>query len=350
MLRTIPLSPTTVPASATTWQEQLADLVTELPDLLATLQLEAGQLHAAGLDVSEAALRQFPLRVPRPYLARMKPGDVHDPLLLQVLPQASELLAVPGYVLDPLGEAPANKHSGLLHKYAGRVLLIATQSCAIHCRYCFRRHFPYADNRPGRAQWQESFDYIAADASVSEVILSGGDPLASSNTYLQWLIDNLLAIPHVTRLRIHTRLPIMLPARVDSALLQMLGRRRQQVVMVLHANHAQEFDADVDAACARLRTEGVLLLNQSVLLKGINDDADVLAALSERLLAAGVLPYYVHMPDKVQGTAHFDVSDSAAHELMQALHARLPGYLVPRLVREESGKPGKTLLTPITTC
>ncbi|HEY0960757.1 MAG TPA: EF-P beta-lysylation protein EpmB [Pseudomonadales bacterium] len=349
MLRTIPLSPISVPDPAPTWQEQLADLVTGLPELLAALKLDVAQLHAAGLDVSEAALQQFPLRVPRPYLARMAPGDPHDPLLLQVLPQATELLATPGYVLDPLGEAPANKHRGLLHKYEGRVLLIATQSCAIHCRYCFRRHFPYAENRPGRAQWQESFDYISADASISEVILSGGDPLASSNTYLQWLVDNLLAIPHVQRLRIHTRLPIMLPARVDSALLQMLGKRRQQVVMVLHANHAQEFDADVDAACARLRAEGVHLLNQSVLLKGINDRADALAALSERLLAAGVLPYYVHMPDKVQGTAHFDVSDGDAHALMQALHARLPGYLVPRLVREESGKPGKTLLTPVTS-
>lgn len=343
MLRTIPLSPLSVPATATTWQEQLADLVTDLPELLATLQLDGAQL-----GVSEDALRDFPLRVPRPYLARMKVGDPNDPLLLQVLPQASELLATPGYTRDPLDEAPANKHSGLLHKYDGRVLLIATQSCAIHCRYCFRRHFPYAENRPGRAQWQETFDYIAADASISEVILSGGDPLAMSNTYLQWLVDNLLAIPHVQRLRIHTRLPLMLPARVDGPLLQMLGKRRQQVVMVLHANHAQEFDAEVDAACARLRAEGIHLLNQSVLLKGVNASVDALAALSERLLATGVLPYYVHMPDKVQGTAHFDVTDAEAHALMQALHARLPGYLVPRLVREESGKPGKTLLIPTT--
>jgi EF-P beta-lysylation protein EpmB len=344
MLRTLPLSPIADPAASMTWQEQLANLVTDLPELLAALRLDAAQL-----DVSEEALRDFPLRVPRPYLARMKPGDPQDPLLLQVLPQATELLSMPGYTRDPLGEAPANKHSGLLHKYEGRVLLIATQSCAIHCRYCFRRHFPYAENRPGRAQWQDTFDYIAADASISEVILSGGDPLAVSNTYLQWMLDNLLAIPHVQRLRIHTRLPIMLPARVDGPLLQMLGKRRQQVVMVLHANHAQEFDAEVDSACARLRAEGIHLLNQSVLLKGINDSVDSLAALSERLLAAGVLPYYVHMPDKVQGTAHFDVTDTQAHTLMQALHARLPGYLVPRLVREESGKAGKTLLISTTS-
>jgi EF-P beta-lysylation protein EpmB len=274
----------------------------------------------------------------------MQRGDPHDPLLLQVLPQAAELLATPGFSRDPLGEADANRHSGLLHKYEGRVLLIATQSCAIHCRYCFRRHFPYSDNRPGRAQWQETFDYIAADATITEVILSGGDPLAVSNTYLQWLLDNLLQIPHLERLRIHTRLPIMLPARIDNPLLQMLGKRRQQIVMVVHANHANEFDAEVDAACARLRAEGVHLLNQTVLLRGINDSVEVLAALSERLLAAGVLPYYVHMPDKVEGTAHFYMSEADALPLLQALHARLPGYLVPRLVREEAGKPGKTLL------
>jgi EF-P beta-lysylation protein EpmB len=315
-----------------------------LPELLKALQLDPAQL-----GVSEAALRDFPLRVPRPFLARMRPGDPRDPLLLQVLPQTAELLETPGYSRDPLGEAEVNRHSGLLHKYHGRVLLIATPSCAIHCRYCFRRHFPYGENRPGRAQWQEAFDYIAADPTVTEVILSGGDPLAVSNTYLQWLLESLLAIPHIQRLRIHTRLPIMLPARVDDALLHMLrghmlSQRRQQIVMVVHANHANEFDAEVDAACSRLRAEGVHLLNQSVLLKGINDSVEALAGLSERLLAAGVLPYYVHMPDKVQGSAHFDLTDEAAFALMQALHARLPGYLVPRLVREESGEPGKTLL------
>ncbi len=341
MLRKIPL--TSAP-EAPTWQEQLAAVVTSLPELLQHLQLDAAEL-----GLSEAALRDFPLRVPRPFLARMKPGDPHDPLLLQVLPQAAELLDVEGYTQDPLGETEVNEQRGLLHKYHGRVLLIATQSCAIHCRYCFRRHFPYADNRPGRAQWQETFRYIEDHAEIAEVILSGGDPLASSNTYLQWLIDSLLAISHVTRLRIHTRLPLMLPARVDAALLRMLGKRRQQVVVVLHANHANEFDAEVDAACAQLRAEGIHLLNQSVLLKGINDSADTLCTLSERLFAAGVLPYYLHLPDKVQGTAHFDVSTERALALMQEVQARLPGYLVPRLVREESGKPGKVALAPTVT-
>jgi EF-P beta-lysylation protein EpmB len=335
MLRTLPL------ATSLTWQEQLADLVTDPRELLHLLQLSE-----ADAPWASEALRSFPLRVPRPYLARMRLGDPRDPLLLQVLPRQPETALTPGYASDPLGEAQVNRRSGLLHKYAGRVLLIVTQSCAIHCRYCFRRHFSYADNRPGRAQWQESFQYIAANPDISEVILSGGDPLACSNSYLGWMIDQLLAIPHVRRLRLHTRLPIMLPLRVDAPLLNMLGQRSQQVVMVLHANHPREFDADVDAACARLRAAGIHLLNQSVLLGGINDTATTLCELSERLFAAGVLPYYLHMPDKVQGTAHFAVCDTKARDLLAEMQARLPGYLIPRLVREESGMPGKSPLPP----
>lgn len=333
MLRTLPL------LNSLTWQEQLADLVTDPRELLRLLELTE-----TDVPWSEEALKAFPLRVPRPYLARMRKRDPRDPLLLQVLPQPHENAMLPGYTTDPLGESLVNNSSGLLHKYAGRVLLITTQSCAIHCRYCFRRHFPYADNRPGREQWQTSFRYIADNPDISEVILSGGDPLAVSNTYLAWLVENLLAIPHVTRLRLHTRLPIMLPSRIDAALLKLLTPGRQQIVMVLHANHANEMDADVDEACARLREVGIHLLNQSVLLNGVNADADTLCALSERLFAASVLPYYLHMPDKVQGTSHFDVSETQARALLAQMQARLPGYLVPRLVREESGMPGKTPL------
>lgn len=327
------------PIPATTlrpWQEQLADLVTDPQELLALLGLTPAQV-----DLAPEALKGFPLRVPRPYLNRMRYGDPQDPLLLQVLPLRAELLDVPGYSPDPLQEQDANSVPGLLHKYAGRVLLITTQSCAIHCRYCFRRHFPYADNRPGRAQWQQALDYIAADPSISEVILSGGDPLATSNTYLEWLLQELGNIPHLQRLRLHTRLPLMLPDRVDRTLLDLLEAWRGQVVMVLHANHAQEFDAGVDAACARLRTSAVQLLNQSVLLKGINDNADVLCTLSERLFAAGVLPYYLHQLDKVAGAAHFSVPDEQALQLVAAMRSRLPGYLVPQLVRETAGDSGK---------
>jgi L-lysine 2,3-aminomutase len=321
------------------WQEQLADLVTDPQELLALLGLEAAQL-----DLAPAALRDFPLRVPRPYVKRMRHGDPTDPLLLQVLPLGPELLDVPGYSADPLEEQTANAVPGLLHKYAGRVLLITTQSCAIHCRYCFRRHFPYADNRPGRAQWQQALDYIAGDSSIVEVILSGGDPLATSNTYLGWLLTELGRIPHLQRLRLHTRLPLMLPDRVDRGLLELMAAWKGQSVLVLHANHAQEFDAEVDAALARLRTAGVHLLNQSVLLRGINDSADVLCALSERLFAAGVLPYYLHQLDKVAGAAHFAVSDAQALDLMGVMRSRLPGYLVPQLVREAAGDSSKSPL------
>jgi len=318
------------------WQEQLSDLVTDPHELLALLGLDAAQL-----DVAPEALKNFPLRVPRPYLARMRRGDPRDPLLMQVLPLGAELLDVPGYSPDPLQELDANAAPGLLHKYAGRVLLITTQSCAIHCRYCFRRHFPYADNRPGRAQWQEALGYISADTSINEVILSGGDPLATSNTYLGWLLQELGKIPHLQRLRIHTRLPLMLPDRVDRDLLDLLGAWRGQAVLVLHANHAQEFDAAVDAALGRLRSAGVHLLNQSVLLRGINDSADALSGLSERLFAAGVLPYYLHQLDKVAGAAHFAVPDELALQLVADLRSRLPGYLVPQLVRETAGDVAK---------
>lgn len=329
--------PQPIPATALRpWQEQLADLVTDPQELLALLGLSPAQVGLA-----PEALKGFPLRVPRPYLARMRHGDPQDPLLLQVLPLAAELLEVPGYGPDPLQEQDANAVPGLLHKYAGRVLLITTQSCAIHCRYCFRRHFPYADNRPGRAQWQQALDYIAADPSISEVILSGGDPLATSNTYLEWLLQELGSIPHLQRLRLHTRLPLMLPDRVDRTLLDLLAAWRGQVVVVLHANHAREFDAEVDAACTRLRAIGVQLLNQSVLLQGINDSADVLCNLSERLFAAGVLPYYLHQLDKVAGAAHFAVPDARALQLVGEVRSRLPGYLVPQLVRESAGDAAK---------
>lgn len=344
MPQTIPLLQT-----APSWQSQLANLVTDTRDLLSRLDLTPEQ---AG--VSEAAAADFPLRVPEPYLARMRRGDPRDPLLLQVLPGVAELLEPPGYCKDPLQETGGTTPTGLLHKYRDRVLLIATQSCAIHCRYCFRRHFPYSDSRPGnghrsgRERWQDALDYIAADPGIGEVILSGGDPLATSNAYLGRLVRALAEIPQLKRLRLHTRLPIMLPERIDPELQDMLTawnrRSESRAIVVLHANHAREFDTEVDSACARLLATGSQLLNQSVLLKGINDNADTLCDLSERLFAAGVLPYYLHMPDKVTGTAHFDVELEQALELQGQLQARLPGYLVPRLVREEPGKPAKTPL------
>ncbi|HWK54655.1 MAG TPA: EF-P beta-lysylation protein EpmB [Hyphomicrobiales bacterium] len=337
MPQTLPLHP------LPTWQEQLADLITDPLELLRLLQLQPNEVGYA-----DAALRAFALRVPRAYAWRMQRGDPHDPLLLQVLPAAAELLDTPGYSTDPLQEQAATVAPGILHKYRGRVLLIATQACAIHCRYCFRRHFPYTENRQSRQQWQQSLRYIEQDAAIDEVILSGGDPLALSNTHLEWLFEALRRIPHVRRIRLHTRLPLVLPDRVDAPLLRLLREEEQtgerQVVLVLHANHAREFDAAVDSACAALREAGVMLLNQSVLLAGINANVETLDALSRRLFAAGVLPYYLHFPDPVQGTGHFAVSEADALALVAALQARLPGYLVPRLVREEAGRPAKTPL------
>lgn len=331
MLNTIPLQ------RLATWQEELAGVVSDARELLALLELEPSRL-----GLSEAAAAAFPLRVPRPFLARMRRGDPADPLLLQVLPQALETAPVPGFVRDPLGEGRCNPAPGLLHKYHGRALLMPTSSCAIHCRYCFRRHFPYAENNPGRKQWSQALDYLRRDPGIEEVILSGGDPLAAPDRHLAWLAGELEAIPHLRRLRIHTRLPVMIPQRVNAELCDWLGASRLAPVVVIHSNHARELDPSVDAACGRLRESGAILLNQSVLLRGINDSLDALEALGKRLFQAGVLPYYLHLLDRTEGTAHFEVGEAEALALMAALRARLPGYLVPRLVREVSGMPAKS--------
>ena len=291
-----------------------------------------------------AAVAVFPVRVPHEYVARMRKGDARDPLLLQVLPTADEDRAVLGFVADPVGDAAAMRAPGVIHKYRGRVLLTLTGACAVHCRYCFRRHFPYADANPAPGEWRAAWDYIAAHVDVSEVILSGGDPLSVADARLADLLERLDAIPHLRRLRIHTRLPVVLPARVTEGLIALLARSRLRPVMVLHINHAQEIDAHLRAAFARLRDAGVSLLNQSVLLSGVNDTEEALAELSEALFDAGVLPYYLHQLDRVAGAHHFAVSDVQALTLIERLRGRLPGYLVPRLARETAGHPSKDLL------
>ena len=284
---------------------------------------------------------QFPLRVPRGFVARMRHGDPDDPLLRQVLPLDEEMRVSAGFSLDAVGDAVARTGTGLLQKYRGRALLVATGSCAINCRYCFRRHFPYAAETAAREGWRETVEVIRDDRSIEEVILSGGDPLSLSTSKLAELTGELAGITHLKRLRIHTRLPVVLPERVDPALLQWLKGVPWPVAIVLHANHANEFDAGVDAALGRLRSSGALLLNQAVLLRGVNDSVQALADLSERSFAAGVLPYYLHQLDRVQGAAHFEVSDDQARAIHATLAARLSGYLVPRLVREIAGDTGK---------
>jgi len=320
---------------ATDWRELWRAAVTDPRELLETVGLD----HLADrLPPGDAG---FALRVPRGFVARMRAGDPHDPLLLQVLPQLAEFDQIPGFGTDAVGDMASRTAQGVLHKYQGRALLIASGSCAINCRYCFRRHFPYGDEMAAAGQWRKALDHVRQDASIGELILSGGDPLALATAKLEELSQGLADIPHVTRLRIHTRLPVVLPERIDAAFQDWLAALPLQKVVVLHANHANEFDASVDAACARLREAGATVLNQSVLLRGINDDALALETLSERLFAAGVLPYYLHQLDRVQGAAHFEVSDQRALDLLETLRGRLPGYLVPKLVREVSGDASK---------
>jgi L-lysine 2,3-aminomutase len=320
----------------TRWQQLWRDAVTDPLELLHLLGLD-GQVD----ELLAKADTGFAVRVPRGFIARMRHADATDPLLLQVLPGAAELLLTPGYSTDAVGDLDAREAPGVLHKYEGRALLIATGSCAINCRYCFRRHFPYAEETAAANHWRASIDHLAADSSINEVILSGGDPLSLSTSKLAELSDALTNIPHVRRLRIHSRLPIVLPERIDTELIDWLRDLPLQKVLVLHANHANELDEDTSEACHRLATAGVTLLNQSVLLRHINDTVEALADLSERLFAGGVLPYYLHQLDRAQGTAHFEVGDQVALELVEALRVRLPGYLVPRLVRETAGAASK---------
>ncbi|MGD8588722.1 MAG: EF-P beta-lysylation protein EpmB [Chromatiales bacterium] len=315
----------------------MSEAFTELPSLLAFLELEPRQLDLM-LDDSTG----FGLRVPQGFAAQMRKGDPADPLLLQVLPSAQEQLAVPGFAPDPVGDLQAQAVPGILHKYHGRALIMATGACAVHCRYCFRRHYPYTDGIAAPRRWQAILEYLQADRSIREVILSGGDPLLVSDTRLAEWIRQLADIQHLQRLRLHTRLPVVLPQRVTSELLELLCESDLSPVVVLHVNHPNELSQPVLEAIASLKGTGALLLNQSVLLRRVNDSAEVLASLSERLFASGVLPYYLHLLDRVQGAAHFEVVESHALELYRLLLTSLPGYMVPKLVREMAGRASKT--------
>jgi len=324
------------------WQRELAQAITDPVELARVLGLPAQWLAGA-----REAARQFPLRVPHAMVARMRYGDPSDPLLRQILPIADELMAQDGFTVDPVGDGAAVVRPGVLKKYAGRVLLITTGACAVHCRYCFRRHFNYAESNASVQDWEGGVASIAADSSVREVILSGGDPLAISDRRLAILVEALDAIPHVDTLRVHTRLPVVLPTRVDDALLAWMRSTRLHIVVVIHANHPNELDRDVRSALSRLRDSRAVLLNQSVLLRGVNDDVETLHRLSQSLFDAGVLQYYLHLLDRVAGAAHFDVPEAEARALYAKLQARLPGYLVPRLVREIEGALAKTLIPPL---
>ena len=330
--------------SPSRWQADMASAITDPLELVTELGLDPALVAPA-----EAGGTAFRLRVPRSYVSRMRHGDPNDPLLRQILPIGAELADTAEYTADPLGERAALRAPGLLQKYKGRALLITTSACAVHCRYCFRREFPYAQQTGDSSRWGEALAAIAGDPSIEEVILSGGDPLSLSDARLASLTDEIQRIPHVRRLRVHTRQPVVLPSRVDAGLTEWLTQLRLPVVFVLHVNHANEIDTDVRAACALLRDSGVTLLNQTVLLRGINDDAGILADLSRALFEAGVLPYYLHVLDHVRGAAHFDVPEERARLVAGQLAAQMPGYLVPRLAREIYGAPAKVTLAPTFT-
>jgi len=322
------------------WQQQLNQCIRDPAELFELLELDERLLPAA-----RQAAGLFKLRVPRGFVARMKKGDLNDPLLRQVLPLGQEMEHSPGYATDPVGDLRAMPITGLLHKYRGRALLVITGACAVHCRYCFRRHFPYAQSNPMKDHWTEVLNYLDSDPSINEIILSGGDPLMLTDRRLTELTSDLQQIPHLRCLRLHTRLPVVLPSRIDTSLLDWLNTWKMKKVIVIHANHANEIDDSVSAAMSRLASNDVTLLNQAVLLRGINDDAVSLKALSVSLFEIGVLPYYLHLLDRVQGAAHFAVSCTTARRLIDELNGVLPGYLVPRLVYEEAGAGGKTPLT-----
>ncbi len=318
------------------WKNALATAVRDPADLIETLNLPATLL-----EPTRSAAAQFPLRVPPDYLSAIAEGNPHDPLLRQVLPSEAELQTVPGFEVDPVGDRAAAVLPGVLHKYRGRVLLTVTGACAVHCRYCFRRHFPYTTENPRSGDWEPALRYIAADTSIREVILSGGDPLTVDDPILAELSGRLDTIGHLRRLRIHSRMPTVVPERVGDPLLAWLTASRLSPVMVVHVNHPAELQPAARRALEELRGAGIWLFNQAVLLRGVNDSLDTLTALSEQLIDCGVVPYYLHLLDRVAGAAHFEVDETSATALIGRLREVLPGYLVPRLVRERHGAPYK---------
>lgn len=330
--------PNHIAPAADTWQAALASAVTDLAELCRLLDLPPQLVEASSREGG------FPLLVPRPFLSRIRPGDPSDPLLLQVLPQKSEEAEHPRFTCDPLGEARSAGPPGGLQKYHGRLLMVTVGQCGVHCRFCFRRHFPYTKGPPRHRRWEEILKQIQRDPAIHEVILSGGDPLTLPDGELEPLIRKIAAITHVRRLRVHTRMPIVIPQRVTPGLIGALRSTRLASIVVVHVNHPAEIDSQVAQALARLVDHGIPVLSQSVLLRGVNDSAEVLCMLLERLVDLRVIPYYLHQLDPVAGAAHFEVPEAKGRALMAEVRRRLPGYAVPRYVREIPGSPSKEVL------
>ncbi len=325
------------------WQKSMAEAITAPSDLIAQLALDPALLPAA-----EVATEKFSLKVPKRYVDLMKKGDIADPLLRQVLPLDRELIQQDGFSDDPVGDSHAAIGGGILHKYHGRALLLTTAACAIHCRFCFRRNFSYGDHLANPANWHKAAAYIESHSEINEVILSGGDPFMMSDQRLSELIQLISKIKHVERLRIHSRMIVILPERITPPLLELFAESRLKIVLVTHCNHSSEVVSDLADRVKQLTHAGVTLLNQTVLLRGVNDTSTLLAELSEQLFSIGILPYYLHLLDRAQGTAHFEVSDGKALQLYQQLLNQLPGYLVPRVVREVAGEGAKQPLLTIS--
>ncbi|MEO4174800.1 MULTISPECIES: EF-P beta-lysylation protein EpmB [Acinetobacter] len=327
------------------WQSQLSDLITDPSELLSLLELSSEQLLSGAILASE----KFKLRVPRAFVGKMNAKNPLDPLLLQVLPHHLELEEHPEFVTDPLGEEAANQLPGVLHKYKSRFLLTLTGACAVHCRYCFRRHFPYQENLPKNEDWLNIKNYIEANPNINEIILSGGDPLTLSNRKLALWLERLSSLKQIQILRIHSRVPIVIPNRIDEELISLLKNSRLRIVLVVHSNHASELDDFTCSKLLQLSDHHITVLNQAVLLKGVNDSAQTLIDLSYRLFEARVMPYYLHVLDKVKGAQHFDLESSKIDDIYRDVLANLPGYLVPKLVREIAGEKNKTPLFGATT-
>ena len=321
------------------WKAELSNCVSSIDELLNQLGLNTEDLNA-----TDQAATEFPIKVPQPFVELMEYGNPEDPLLKQVLPITSELNIDTNFSTDPVAESNFNPVPGIVHKYRNRVLMIISPNCAINCRYCFRRHFPYDENRQSKQQWLKALDYLKTKPEINEVIYSGGDPLAANDNFLRWLTGEIESIKHIKRLRIHTRLPVVIPSRIDDQLLSWLGNTRLKPTVVMHINHANEIGSGLSLGINRLKATGITILNQSVLLKGINDSPQSLVCLSEKLFDAGIMPYYLHMLDPVQGASHFDVTKERAVEVFRQIQAELPGFLVPKLVQERAGESSKSLI------
>ena len=320
------------------WSQQLAQGFTKPKQLLQFLDVEI-------TNYSIAADKEFATRVPLSFAEKMQKGNINCPLLKQVLPIADEMEKKDSYLLDPLQEQQANPIRGLLHKYHSRALLTLAPSCAINCRYCFRRHFPYDDNKITPDNWQSIINYLADEPSINEVIFSGGDPLMVKNSRLAKYIADLEQVASIKTLRLHSRMPVVLPARVDLELINLLAKSRFKVVLVIHCNHPNELCCHTAKIFKALKEVGITLLNQSVLLKGVNDKAEILEELSQKLFEQDIMPYYLHLLDKVAGAAHFDLPLAKAKQIYNKLQILLAGYLVPKLVCERAGVKHKSIIT-----